>query len=91
MTYRVLSGAVSHKPGYLLNSDEKGVEIALVGQTPVKVADGTSIKKGQYCIAVIGGTVKGVDEDDMTYPMSLKSVGIALENSKDNYVRVKVK
>ena len=48
------------------------------------------ITKGQYCIAINGGKVKGINKYEMTFEDSLDLVGIALEDSNDGKVLVKV-
>ena len=77
-----LLGVVSEKPGVMINSDAKGQYVALKGMIPVKVAE--KVKKGQYCIAVKGGKVKGIDKNNLTQLTVLDLVGVALEDSKFN-------
>lgn len=77
-----LLGVVSEKPGVMINSDAKGQYVALKGMIPVKVAE--NVKKGQYCIAVKGGKVKGIDKNNLTQLTMLDLVGVALEDSKFN-------
>ena len=84
-----LLGVVSTKPGVILNEEEFGQPIALCGQVPV-LCDG-DIKKGQFCIAHHNGKVIGKDKTNMFLTDFIDCVGIALEDSKNNTVLVKVK
>lgn len=81
-----LCGVISELPGLRLNEQSTGQFIALKGKIPVKCI--SNVKKGQYCLAEKGGVVIGVDYFDANY--TLKVVGVALENSKDGMVMVKV-
>ena len=83
-----LAGVVSENPGMMLNDKVNGQFIALKGKVPVKCKE--NITKGQYCIAISGGTVIGKDKKDLTFEDSLNLVGVALEDSKDNLVMTKV-
>jgi hypothetical protein len=79
-----LAGVISDKPGLMLNSEADGQYIALKGRVPV-LCQG-DIKKGQFCLAVQGGKVKGVDKSDIENDLDI--VGVALEDSKDGSVEV---
>lgn len=83
-----LAGAISEKPGFILNEESTGQLVALKGKTPVKC--NSIIKRGQYCVAIGNGIVKGYNKKDMTFDLTLDLVGIALEDSKDNLVMVKI-
>lgn len=83
-----LAGVISENPAYMMNSEGKGQYIALKGKIPV-ICNG-SVFKGQYCLATNGGKVIGVDKDDINDAELLDIVGVALEDSKDNLVMVKV-
>lgn len=85
----VLAGVVSTKPGLLLNSsaDDKYQYVALQGRVPV-LCNGP-IKKGQYCIAD-NGKVYGVNKSDITENLKCLIVGVALANSVNDMVEVKV-
>lgn len=83
-----LAGVISEKPGLMLNSEAgNGFQyVALKGKVPVK-CEGT-IKKGQYCIAVPGGKVKGLNKNEIDNTLDI--VGVALSNSDNGTVMVKV-
>ena len=83
-----LAGVISDKPGFILNEESEGQLVALKGKTPVKC--NSNIKRGQYCVAIGNGVVKGYNKKDMTFDLTLDLVGIALEDSKDNLVMVKI-
>jgi len=82
-----LLGAVSTYPGITLNETAKGVEVALKGMIPVKCIG--KVYKGQYCIAK-DGKVYGVYKQDMTLDLLLNCLGVAIEDSGDEKVIVKV-
>lgn len=85
-----LAGVISGQPGYMLNGNagDDYQFVALKGKVPV-FCEGT-IFKGQYCIATNGGKVVGVDKDNVQVSEQLDIVGVALEDSVDNMVMVKV-
>lgn len=83
-----LAGVVSGQPGYMLNAESDGQYVALKGKVPVFCRG--FVQKGQYCLAVDGGKVIGVDKDDINDAELLDIVGIALEDSKNGVVVVKV-
>ena len=84
-----LGGVISYKPGLKINAEQvQGQYICLKGMVPV-LCEGR-ITKGQYCIAINGGKVKGINKYEMTFEDSLDLVGIALEDSNDGKVLVKV-
>ncbi len=84
-----LAGIISELPGFRLN--EKAGDnyqfVALKGKVPA-ICNG-DVKKGQYCIAR-NGAVIGVDKADLTDDNKLNICGVALEDSKNNTVQVKV-
>lgn len=82
-----LAGVVSTKPGLKINSDGEGQYVCLKGMVPVKAIG--DIKCGQYCVAS-AGKVKGYSKEDMTFELSLDVVGVALSDSQDGVVMVKV-
>lgn len=82
-----LAGAVSTEPGLKINCEGEGQYVCLKGKIPVKCLG--EIKAGQYCVAK-AGKVYGVDKEDFTWQLSLDKVGVALEDSKDGVVMVKV-
>ena len=82
-----LAGVVSTKPGLKINADGKGQYICLKGMVPVKCLG--EIKRGMYCIAR-DGVVYGVCKHELTWELSLDIVGIALHDSEDGEVMVKV-
>lgn len=75
-----LFGVISTQPGFRLNAEQKdGKYVALKGIVPVFTD--YDIKAGQYCVAVSGGKVKGVDKADMTLSDFLNLVGICYERT----------
>ncbi len=84
-----LAGVISDKPGLMLNSEAGDTYqyVALKGKVPVK-CEGT-VKKGQYCVAIPGGKVKGLDKVQII-GSTLDIVGVALSNSDNGTVMVKV-
>lgn len=84
-----LAGVISEKPGFMLNSESTGQYVALKGKIPVLCS--SVIKKGQYCVAsnAKAGEVIGVDKVNVG-PYMLDIVGIALEDSLNGTVMVKV-
>lgn len=83
-----LAGVVSGEPGMMLNSESEGQYVALKGKVPVFCKG--QVKKGQYCVANLDGKVIGVDKGDLMVHEQLEVVGVALEDSKDGTVMVKV-
>lgn len=83
-----LAGVISEKPGFKLNEESEGQYVALKGKVPV-LCEG-DIFKGQYCIAVNGGKVIGIYKEDLTQADQIDLVGIALDNSSDGMVTVKI-
>ena len=83
-----LGGVVSEKPGLIINAEAQGQFVALKGKVPVKCKG--DIKKGQYCVAVAGGFVEGKSSEAFVSSDMLRLVGIALENSKNGFVEVKI-
>jgi len=83
-----VAGIISEKPGFALNEDGTGQYVALKGKVPA-FCEGT-VTHGQYCIAVPGGKVRGVDKADMTFILSMDLVGVSLADSADGMVMVKV-
>lgn len=83
-----LAGVISGQPGFQLNGQAgEGYQfVALKGKVPV-FCEG-EVTKGQYCIAVNGGKVKGVDKAQAGEHLDI--VGVALENSNNGTVMVKV-
>ncbi len=79
-----LLGVVSTKPGYLLNSDTKGVAIALKGRVPVKTKD--TIQRGEFVVPDIDNP--GYCKSSLSY--SMFNIGIAISNSENGKVEVKV-
>lgn len=82
-----LLGVVSTNAGIILNEESEGCVVALKGMIPVKCEG--NIEKGQYCIAH-NGKVVGMFRHQMTVDNLLRLVGVALEDSKDGMVLVKV-
>lgn len=83
-----LAGVVSGQPAYMLNAESEGQYVALKGKVPVFCKG--QVTKGQYCVALDEGKVIGVNKADLLENEKLNIVGVALEDSKDNMVMVKV-
>ena len=83
-----LAGVISGNPGLMLNSEAGDTYqyVALKGKVPVK-CQGT-VKKGQYCVAVAGGKVKGLNKIEIVNTLDI--VGVALSDSDNGTVMVKV-
>jgi len=81
-----LAGVVSTQPGYMLNSDIDGTYIALKGRVPCKIIG--SAHKGQYIIATKDGF--GVAVSDYTFEESKILLGIAISDSENGIVEIKV-
>ena len=81
-----LCGVVSTNPAAMLNSDLDGQYVALKGRVPCKIS-GTATK-GQYIIASENGV--GVAVDDYSFDQSKLLLGIAINDSKDSVVEIKV-
>lgn len=85
---KILLGVVSDKPGYMLNSEADGQYVALKGMVPVKCNG--NVRKGQYCIASENGKCVGIDKNQISFLLSLDKIGVAIEDSKNGLVLVKV-
>jgi hypothetical protein len=83
-----LLGIVSGLPAFRMNADGEGQYIALKGKVPVKCIN--DVKKGQYCIAKEAGMAEGKDKADLTQLDYLNIVGVALEDSVNGMVNIKV-
>ena len=85
-----LAGVISANPGLMLNSEAgDGYQyVALKGKVPVKCHK--TVNKGQYCVAFDDGKVIGVDKSDLLENEKLNIVGVALSNSDNGIVMVKV-
>jgi cell shape-determining protein MreC len=82
-----VAGVVSTKPGIILNSQETGYQLALVGKVPVNVTDeGGDIKRGDLLTtsSTSGYAMKAVDPKPGTI------IGKALENSKGSRSKILV-
>ena len=85
-----LAGVISANPGLMLNSEAgDGFQyVALKGKVPVKCHG--PVKKGQYCVAFEDGKVIGVNKFDLLDAEKLNIVGVALADSENGTVMVKV-
>jgi hypothetical protein len=81
-----VAGVVSTEPGYMLNSEIDGLYVALKGRVPCKIIG--SAQKGQYIIATNDGFGKAID--DYTFEESKILLGIAISDSEDGIVEIKV-
>jgi hypothetical protein len=84
-----VAGVISTEPAVKMNDNddtdtENHLYVALVGRVPCKVNG--DVKKGQYIVVDSNGKGKGVDMPQNT----LLVVGVALSDSKDGIVEVKV-
>ena len=75
----MVAGVISTEPGVLMNQDEKGYKLALVGKVPTKVCnEGGTIKRGDLLVsASIPGYAKKAGDN----PKVGTVIGKALENS----------
>ena len=75
----MVAGVISTEPGVLMNQDEKGYKLALVGKVPTKVCnEGGAIKRGDLLVsASIPGYAKKAGDN----PKVGTIIGKALENS----------
>lgn len=69
----IVSGVISDKPAYLMNSEAEGQAIALVGRVPVRVLG--PVKKGD-AVSVFANGIASVNGDG-------DLVGVALESNED--------
>lgn len=85
----IVAGVVSTEPAVRMNCEPRGgwQYIALCGRVPV-LCDG-AIKKGQYCVAK-DGKVFGVSRTEMSDDLREKIVGVAISNSENGKVLVKI-
>ena len=83
-----LAGVISENPGLMINAEGEGQYVALKGKVPV-ICEG-DVYKGQYCLAIAGGKVQGKFKEEMTALDVLNIVGVALEDSKNKMVQVKI-
>jgi hypothetical protein len=81
-----LAGVVSTAPGYMLNSEIDGTYIALKGRVPCKIVG--SAVKGQFIIANNNGF--GTAVNDYTFEESKKLLGVAISDSENGIVEIKV-
>lgn len=82
-----LAGVVSTQPGYMLNSElSNGVYIALKGRVPCKIIG--DAKAGMYILASNDGL--GIAVDNYSFEESKILLGVAISNSKDGIVEIKV-
>ncbi|MBQ3834423.1 MAG: hypothetical protein II816_02775, partial [Elusimicrobia bacterium] len=74
----LVAGVISTEPGVLLNKNEKGYKLALVGKVPTKVCnEGGNIKRGDMLVsASIPGYAKKAGDN----PKAGTVIGKALEN-----------
>jgi hypothetical protein len=72
-------GVISTQPAYLMNSDSKGLPVALQGRVPVKVIG--KIKKGERLISSdVPGVAWGVADEDVSVQAI---IGRALQDKND--------
>jgi len=81
-----VAGVVSTNPAYMLNSENEGIYIALKGRVPCKING--DAKRGQYIIADDNGL--GITVDNYTFEESRKLLGIAISDSSNSVVEIKV-
>ena len=84
-----LAGIVSTLPGAILNDGDKSenmILVALKGRVPCKING--NAKKGQYIVADNDGKGKAIEK--MTFEDSLLLLGVALSDSIDGWVEVKI-
>ena len=83
-----LIGVVSENPGLIINKDSDGVLVALKGRIKVKVHGDIKIKRGDFVLAYKDGKATG--SSTMTFDKLMRKIGVALSDTKDGYVEVKV-
>jgi len=84
-----LAGVISELPGVKLNEGSEGQYVALKGKIPALCT--TPIFKGQYCVAVLGGIVVGINKQLITPEDHLNIVGVALEDYNPETMTVMTK
>lgn len=77
-------GVVSENPGFILNSEAKGILIAHKGQVKVKVQG--KVKKGEIIIAIDNGIGEAVPR--LSNAVRHLKIGIALESSDTNDIKL---
>ena len=78
----VVAGVVSTEPGLLLNKNQKGYKLALVGKVPTKVCnEGGAIKRGDL---LVSASVAGYAKKAGANPKPGTIIGKALENFSSN-------
>ena len=87
-----IAGVISTNPAFKMNDCYEDVKlkpfVALKGKIPCKVTG--NVIKGQYVVASDDVPGFGYGVTDLTFELSKKMVGIALENSVDGVVNIKV-
>ena len=77
-----VAGVVSTEPGLLLNKNQKGYKLALVGKVPTKVCnEGGAIKRGDL---LVSASVAGYAKKAGANPKPGTIIGKALENFSSN-------
>ena len=71
-------GVVSSYPGYLMNSEQDGVAVALAGRVPVKVTG--PINRGDRLVSAGGGTARAATKEECN---AWNVIGRALESDTD--------
>jgi hypothetical protein len=87
-----LAGVISTNPGLKLNDDTNEVKlkpfVALKGKIPCRVIG--NVIKGQYVIASEDVPGFGYAVNELTFELSQKMVGVALDSAIDGLVNIKV-
>ena len=77
-----VAGVVSTEPGLLLNKNQKGYKLALVGKVPTKVCnEGGAIKRGDL---LVSASIAGYAKKAGANPKPGTIIGKALENFSSN-------
>ena len=74
----LVAGVISTEPGVLMNQNEKGYKLALVGKVPTKVCnEGGAIKRGDL---LVSASIPGYAKKASDNPKAGTVIGKALEN-----------
>ncbi len=74
----LVAGVISTEPGLLMNQNEKGYKLALVGKVPTKVCnEGGAIKRGDL---LVSASIPGYAKKASDNPKAGTVIGKALEN-----------
>lgn len=81
-------GIVSENPGFILNNESRGIPLVLKGKTPAKCI--SNIYCGDYILPDLDNPGYVIGVKDYNFEESKKLVGIAISDSNDGKVIIKV-